>query len=402
MTTEVSTNLQQQRIAALMTIEQEVNAMFLEREQAIRTLLVSFLAGQHAVLIGDPGVGKSALIEEICHRVTDPSGNGLSYYSYLMTKFTSVDEIFGPVSFTGMKNGSYERVLTGRLATAEIAFLDEFWKSTSAVVNTMLRAINERKFWNGTSEIDLPLISVIAASNELPEGNELAPIRDRFLLTHFVSHLSHSNRELLMLRKAGLEPDPWKFPKTRINRTDFMALREYTHQIAFSREVIIAKNEIITELEKEGIIISERRDGQCQDLMQANALLENRSTVDDEDLIVLQDALWMEPGQRMTVNRIVNQHSNPTNARAAELKDQAQTIYTQTKTAMETHKQDRSKRLLAASDGAGKLEAIKQDLERLQTEANKSGKTNKRIDQAVTTVSSQYAELLKSVGFKNV
>jgi MoxR-like ATPase len=236
----------------------------------------------------------------------------------------------------------------------------------------------------------------------LPEGNDLAPIRDRFLLTHFVNHLSRGNRELLMLRKAGLEPDPWRNPKTRISKADFMALREYTRQIAFTRDVIIAKNEIIFELEKEGIIISERRDGQCQQLMQANALLENRTIVDDDDLLILQDALWMEPGQRSTVSRVVNQHSNPTNARAAELKDQANTIYVQTKMAMETNKQDRSKRLLAASDGAGKLEAIKQELEQLQTQANKAGKTNKRIDQAATTVGSQYAELLKSVGFKNV
>lgn len=401
-TTQTQPSALQSQITTLMTIEQEVNTMFLEREQAIRMLLVCFLSGQHGVLIGDPGTGKSALIEELCHRVTDKAGTGLTYFSYLMNKFTSVDEIFGPVSFTGMKNGTYERVLDGRLATAEIAFLDEFWKSTSAVVNTMLRVINERRFLNGTSEIDLPLISVVAASNELPEGHELAPIRDRFLLTHFVNHLSHGNRELLMLRKAGLEPDPWKNPKTLISRADFVALREYTRQIAFTREVVVAKNEVVTELEKEGIIISERRDGQCLQLMQANALLENRTTVDDDDLLILADALWMEPGQRTTVSRIVNQHSNPSNARASELKDQANTIYVQTKTAMETNKQDRSKRLLAASDGAGKLEAIKQELEQLQTQVNKAGSTNKRIDQAVTTVGAQYAELLKSVGFKNV
>lgn len=403
MTTQIqqATNLQPQ-ITTLITIEQEINAMFLEREQAIRMLLVCFLSGQHGVLIGDPGTGKSALIEEICCRVTDKTGTGLTFFSYLMSKFTSVDEIFGPVSFPGMKNGSYERVLDGRLATAEIAFLDEFWKSTSAVVNTMLRVINERRFMNGITELNLPLISVVAASNELPEGNELAPIRDRFLLTHFVSHLSRGNRELLMLRKAGLEPDPWKQPKTKMNRADFTALREYTGQIAFSRDVIVAKNDIIFELEKEGIIISERRDGQCQSLMQANALLENRTIVDDDDLLILQDALWMEPGQRTTVSRIVNQHSNPTNARGAELKDQANTIYLQTRMAMETNKQDRSKRLLAASDGAGKLEAIKQELEQLQAQVSKGGKTNKRIDQAVTTVSTQYADLLKSVGFKNV
>jgi MoxR-like ATPase len=400
LTTKTSAPKPTAAIAAMQTIETEVNAMFLEREQAIRSLLVSFLAGQHCVLIGDPGTGKSALIEEICRRVTDPTtGNGLKYFSYLMTKFTSVDELFGPVSFPGMKNGSYERVLDGKLAEAEIAFLDEFWKSTSSVLNTMLRAINERRFMNGTREIELPLISVVAASNELPEGHELAPIRDRFLLTHFVNHLSRANRELLMLRKAGLEPDPWLAAKIVITRDDFLALSAYVKTIPFTRAVIAAKAEIIDELGRNGIIISERRDGQCQDLMQANALLDGRDEVTDEDLLILADALWMEPGQRQAVSRIVNQHSNPTNARAAELKDSADTIYNQTLAAMEANKQDRSKRLLAASEGAGKLEAIKQELETLQKSQKKP---NKRIDQAVTSVSTQYAELLKSVGFKTV
>ncbi len=188
--------------ATLATIETEMNAIFLEREQAIRELLVSLLARQHCVLIGDPGTGKSAMIEEICARVSDGTGNGLSLFSYLMTKFTQTDEVFGPVSFSGMKNETYHRVIAKRLPDSEIAFLDEIWKSSSAILNAVLKIVNERKFTNGTTVIDVPLMSIFAASNELPEGDDLEAIRDRMLLTHFVNHLSDANFELLMLRKA--------------------------------------------------------------------------------------------------------------------------------------------------------------------------------------------------------
>ena len=219
-------------------------------------------------------------------------------------------------------------------------------------------------------------------------------------MTHFVGHLSPGNRELLMLRKAGLEPDPWQAPKTKISRADFMALRQYRATIPFSRPVILAKNAIVQELAKNGVTISERRDGLVQTLMQANALLEGRTEVNDEDLLILVDAFWMEPAQRPVVSRIVNAHSNPTAARAAELKDEAATIYAQTTAAMDANKANKGARIAAAHEGAGKIEAIKQELEDLQAQAKKSGSNTRRIDQAVTTVGEQYKAILNAIGFK--
>jgi MoxR-like ATPase len=390
----------QAAIATLTTIETEMNAMFLEREQAIRELFVSLLARQHCVLIGDPGTGKSAMIEEICTRVSDGTGNGLSLFSYLMTKFTQTDEVFGPVSFNGMKNETYNRVIAKRLPDSEIAFLDEIWKSSSAILNAVLKIVNERKFTNGTTVIDVPLMSIFAASNELPEGNDLEAIRDRMLLTHFVSHLSDANFELLMLRKAGLEPDPFTFQKTTIGRSDLVGLQAYTRTIRFTRPVISAFTAIRRELAAEGIIISERRNGHCLQLMQANTVMEGRSEVNEDDLAVLYDALWLEPSQRATVSKIINQHSNPINARASELKDEADTIYNQTMQALEANKQDRTKRTMAAAEGAGKLQKILDELTQLQSQAAKTGRSTKRLDQATAAAQQQHMDLLKAVGFK--
>lgn len=387
-------------ISTMMAIEQELNAMFLERTDAIRELLTSLLARQHCVLIGDPGTGKSALVEELCKRVCDVQGQGLRLFSYLMTKFTQTEELFGPVSFNGMKAETYHRVIARRLPEAEVAYLDELWKSSSAVLNAILKIVNERKFVNGVDEIDVPLMSLLSASNELPEGEDLVAIRDRILLTHFVSHLSRANRELLMLRKAKLEPDPWENPKTVISRDDFLALQLYVRSLPFARAVIVAKAQIVDDLAKEGITISERRDGWCQHLMQAHALLEGRDIVTEDDLPILYDAFWMEPSQRAAVTRIINQHSNPINARASELKDEADTVYNQAVAGLEQFKNDRTKRTMLAAEAAGKLQKVLEELQQLQAQATKQSRNTKRLEQAITAAQGQHKELLTAVGFK--
>src|SRR5437868_490201 len=113
--------------------------MFLEREVAIRLALVSVLAKQHTIYIGPPGTGKTTLVEELARRFCDPLGNGLVFFSHLMTKFTTVDEVFGPVSFSGMKQDTNVRITTGMMPEAEIVFLDEIWKPSSSILNTILK-----------------------------------------------------------------------------------------------------------------------------------------------------------------------------------------------------------------------------------------------------------------------
>src|SRR5579859_907122 len=149
---------------------------FLGKDEVIRLLLVAAVAGEHAVLIGPPGTAKSALIRTFARMMQ------ASYFEYLLTRFTEPNEIFGPVDIGAFREGRYERRTEGMLPEAEIVFLDEVFKSNSAILNALLTLLNERRYTSGGRVQKCPLLSAFGASNEVPSDETLTAIYDRFLL----------------------------------------------------------------------------------------------------------------------------------------------------------------------------------------------------------------------------
>jgi MoxR-like ATPase len=317
-----------------------------------------------------------------------------------MTKYTQTDELFGPVSFSGIKNETYQRVTAQTLVEAELAILDETWKPSSAILNTLLKLVNEREFQNGVTKIKVPLMSLFGASNELPEGHDLDAIRDRFLFTSVVNYLSATNFDKLMARKAGLEPDPFTFPKTVIGRDDLLLLQAYAPTLPFNRQAHEGFCAVREELKAVDIHISERRAGFCQDAMRAHAVLENRDQVTTADITILVDALTLEDGQRPTVLKIVNKYGDQTNAKAAELKDKADEIYNKTKKLIDqaaAGQADRQRVISAAAVAAAELESYLTELNAMQGVLTKP---SRKVAQTITSVEAQHAEMLKAVGFR--
>ena len=145
------------------------------REEVIKVALLGVLSRENTILFGPPGTAKS----EIARRISKVIGNG--YFEYLLTKFTTPEEIFGPLSIAKLKQDQFERNTQGFLPTAQIGFLDEIFKANSSILNTLLTILNERIFHNGHTRQDVPLVSLISASNELPlNDSELSALYDRF------------------------------------------------------------------------------------------------------------------------------------------------------------------------------------------------------------------------------
>ena len=155
-----------------------------EREEVIALSLLSAFAGESIFLLGLPGVGKSMVARRLKSAFKDST-----CFEYLMSRFSTPDEIFGPVSISKLKDeDTYERCVDGYLPTADVIFLDEIWKAGPAIQNSLLTALNEKIFHNGKEDLALPLKGIIAASNELPAEDEgLEALWDRFLVRYVVS-----------------------------------------------------------------------------------------------------------------------------------------------------------------------------------------------------------------------
>src|SRR5215475_14364247 len=248
----------------LQTIERELTASLIERDEVIRASLVALLARQHLVVLGPSGTAKSALVTNLAERIGPQNGAGLRSFAYLMTRFTTPEELFGPVSVSGLKRDEYRRITAGKLVEAELVFLDEIFKAGSAILNALLKIANERNFHNGDQEMQVPLISLFGASNEMPQGHELEALWDRFLLRFRVGYVT-DNGFAKFIRAAsaklganhnghnanGSQPSAFL-------QSELAALQQNAAQVAIPNAVIDLIEQLRRDLVGKGIIISDR------------------------------------------------------------------------------------------------------------------------------------------------
>ncbi|OFX19226.1 MAG: hypothetical protein A2V77_05285 [Anaeromyxobacter sp. RBG_16_69_14] len=154
-------------IQQLQQLRQNLAAQFPERRELIEGTLYALLCSDHILLLGPPGTGKSSLARAVAQTF------GARYFERLLTKFSTPEEIFGPVSLKALENDRYTRIITDKLPEAEICVIDETFKANSAILNTLLTVMNERLFHNDGQPTPCPLVTLFGASNELPEGREL-------------------------------------------------------------------------------------------------------------------------------------------------------------------------------------------------------------------------------------
>ena len=315
---------------------QEMNWGIYEKNTEISLSLLAALAGESVILLGPPGVAKSMVARQLKTAFRDARS-----FEYLMSRFSTPDEIFGPVSIQKLKTSdTYERAVEGYLPTADVVFLDEIWKAGPAIQNTLLTVINEKIFRNGNREMHLPLKLLVAASNELPaKGEGLEALWDRFVIRieSRPIKLEKNFRAMLLESHADFSgstgglghadfADNADFSGSmgKSGSTDFSDLKitaeEYAEwaekicKVGVKEEVLDAISAIRKSLravnvdeaaERRNIYVSDRRWKNIVRLLRTSAFMQDREEVDICDLLPIYHCLWQEPEERDAIRSIV-------------------------------------------------------------------------------------------------
>ena len=300
---------------------QEMNRGIYEKNTEISLSLLAALAGESVILLGPPGVAKSMVARQLKTAFRDARS-----FEYLMSRFSTPDEIFGPVSIQKLKTSdTYERAVEGYLPTADVVFLDEIWKAGPAIQNTLLTVINEKIFRNGNREMHLPLKLLVAASNELPaKGEGLEALWDRFVIRiesrpiklekNFRAMLLDSNESHTDLTDSTDEANAMSVCDIRISPEEYAEWAEKICKIGVKEEVLDAISAIRKSLravnvdeaaERRNIYVSDRRWKNIVRLLRTSAFMQDREEVDICDLLPIYHCLWQEPEERDAIRCIV-------------------------------------------------------------------------------------------------
>ncbi len=310
----------------------EMNRGIYEKETEISLSLLAALAGESIILLGPPGVAKSMVARQLKNAFRDAHS-----FEYLMSRFSTPDEIFGPVSIQKLKTSdTYERAVDGYLPTADVVFLDEIWKAGPAIQNTLLTVINEKIFRNGNREMHLPLKLLVAASNELPaKGEGLEALWDRFviriesrpikmeknfraMLLEVKSSLEVKSEERRMKNSTDLFEDTISDEQigadVSISPAEYAEWSQAIDKIGVKEEVLDAISRIRKALravnvdeaaERRNIYVSDRRWKNIVRLLRTSAFMQDREEVDICDLLPIYHCLWQEPEERDAIRSIV-------------------------------------------------------------------------------------------------
>lgn len=297
-------------------LRKELKATLIERDGEIDAILLALLAGEHVLLLGPWGSAKSALANALSEALDTTS------FSILLTKHTTPEEPFGPYDLPALKQGKYTRITQGRFPAAEIAFLDEIFKSSSAILNGFLTALNERCFDNGGVRQSIPLKLCIAASNELPQDEGLGALFDRFLIRRWTRYIADRDNKRRLLLMRG-EPRV----QTRITAEELNVLRAAREAVDY-QPVVESLLNLGDDLAAEGIEVSDRRWRKACKVVQASAVLNGRSKAEVEDLMPLADVLWDDPEDYSKVYGVVAKTVSPDLQKALALLDSATELWT--------------------------------------------------------------------------
>lgn len=352
--------------AKMQQISVEMNQLFVERDELIKLMMLAITTGTNLLMLGPPGTAKSAITYELCGRIENAK-----YFQWMLNKTSDPSEILGPFSVKEMENDKFMRITTGKLPEAHIAFMDEVFKSNAPTLNALLTIMNEHMFYNDGKAVDVPLISMFGASNEPPEDESLDAMYDRFIFRMNVQYIHdaankkrmHSNyvdNRAGLLGLAG---------KTTITLDELLVLQQAGKSVKVSKDIINKFIRLISDLDRQAIHVSDRRQNECFKIMQGSAVLRGSNVVGLDDFKSLIYVLWEKEEHIPIIESTILKMVNPYDDRFKELKDN----FSQVKTDIESIT-DSSQKSKKAIESKGVIEKIVGKTNKLINEATKGGK----------------------------
>lgn len=376
-------------------LQESLNDRYAERTIEIDLGIKALVTHQHYLTIGAPGTAKSMLAHDLALAFDVP------YMRKLLGKDTPPEEMFGPYDLQAVKEGRFRRIASDRTAQrAVIQFWDEIFKSSAVIRNKQLTLLNERYYDHGEEFFKVPLITVFAASNELPEDSEESgAFFDRFLIRRFVNYIKDPSQFVKMMRTTN-EEQP-----AVMTHADLLKAYEEVQTVTIPNQVMEAYLDLRTTLDLEGVVVSDRRWKESQKLVQANAWQEGRDTADTADMITLQHVLWEDPTHVKTVLRAVLSLASPISEAVVDLRDQIDQIEAQLreevkKAAVEDTESSRNQLREHGIEWFTKLEGIVRELAELEEKTGDDarakatvGETIQRAEQVTMMVGSDAMKL---------
>ncbi|WP_300711073.1 AAA family ATPase [uncultured Brachyspira sp.] len=276
-----------------------------EKQEVISLTFLCALAGKSVFLYGLPGTAKSLIVRRIASAFKDSK-----YFGQLMNRFTTPEDVFGPVSLSKLKEDKFERQTEGYLPKSDFVFLDEIWKSSPAILNTLLTIINEKVYRNGSQEDKVPLKALIAASNETPpKGHGLEAMYDRFIMRLLVDPAKDVNnfKSLIVDKDINFDAEL----EEKISATDWEDLKVFIEEIKVPENVLNIICSIKDEIDEynkgnnETIYISDRRWKNIVYILKTAAYFCDREEILPVDCFLISHCIWTLEENIDEVNRIV-------------------------------------------------------------------------------------------------
>ncbi len=277
---------------------QSMKTTFVGKDDIIDLMGIALIAGENLFLLGPPGTAKSALVHELANLMQCRS------FDYLLTRFTEPNEIFGPFDIRKLRDGDLVTNTEGMMPEADLVFLDELLNANSAILNSLLMALNERVFRRGRETRKLPALMFVAASNHLPQEDSLRALFDRFLLRSYCGSVAEAQLPALMDAGWKLEARA-ALTQTAVSADHVRWLQSCIRHVSLAG-VRPAYLDLVQRLRAAGLALSDRRVVKLQRVIAASALISGRTEARVSDLWVLRH-IWDTDEQREWLAAIIDE-----------------------------------------------------------------------------------------------